>query len=134
MTEKVKVMFVQDLRRESRCITNMTESEARSKIKHRISIARQIAGNNIDNKTLEDLEIAVKVLKEIRQYRELGTIEELKALKDKKNCNEVIKEFAKRLKTKIELKYCRADLTSQYVGMQTCEWIDEIAEEMRDVE
>lgn len=42
-----------------------------------------------------------------------------------------ITEFAERLKNKIELKYCRADLTSQYVGMQTCEWIDEIVEQMK---
>lgn len=46
----------------------MTESEARSKIKYRLDIARKIAG---DNKSFEDLEIAVKVLKEIRQHREM---------------------------------------------------------------
>ena len=61
----------------------MTESEARSKIKYRIETARQIAGNGVDGKAFEDLEIAVQVLKEIREYRAIGTVEEFKALKDK---------------------------------------------------
>ncbi len=61
----------------------MTESEARSKIKYRIEVAREIAGNGVDGKAFEDLEIAIQALKEIREYRELGTVEELKALKEK---------------------------------------------------
>lgn len=61
----------------------MTESEARSKIKNRIGVIREIAGNRYDVKFCEDLEIAVRVLKEIREYRAIGTAEELKALKEK---------------------------------------------------
>ena len=57
----------------------MNESEARSKIKYRIEVAREIAGS--DSKSVEDLEIAVQVLKEIREYRELGSVEELKAFR-----------------------------------------------------
>lgn len=57
----------------------MNEIEAKSKIKHRIGVIREIAGN--DNKSVEDLEIAIQVLKEIREYREIGTVEELKAFK-----------------------------------------------------
>lgn len=56
----------------------MTESEARSKIKYRLETARQIAGNGVDGKAFEDLEIAVQVLKEIREYREIGKAEEIK--------------------------------------------------------
>ena len=59
----------------------MSEIEAKSKIKHRIGVIREIAGN--DSKSVEDLEIAVQVLKAIREYRELGSVEELKALKEK---------------------------------------------------
>lgn len=61
----------------------MTESEARSKIKYRIEVAREIAGNGVDGKAFEDLEIAIQALKEIREYREIGTVEELQALKEK---------------------------------------------------
>ena len=61
----------------------MTESEARSKIKYRLGIARQIAGNGVDGKSFEEFEIALQALKEIREYRELGTVEELQALKEK---------------------------------------------------
>ena len=60
----------------------MTESEARSKIKYRLGIARQIAGNGVDGKSFEEFEIALQALKEIREYRELGTVEELKDLKE----------------------------------------------------
>lgn len=49
----------------------MTESEARSKIKYRLGVARQIAGNGVDGKSFEDLEIAIQALKEIRQHREM---------------------------------------------------------------
>ena len=61
----------------------MTESEARSKIKHRITVINEIAGCRFDSKSVEDLEIALQALKEIREYRELGTVEELQALKEK---------------------------------------------------
>lgn len=43
-----------------------------------------------------------------------------------------IDKFAKALTNKIVVKYCRADLTSQYVGMQTCDWIKEIAEKLKE--
>ena len=56
----------------------MTESEARSKIKYRIEVARQIAGNGVDGKAFEDLEIAIQALKEIREYRELGTVKQIR--------------------------------------------------------
>lgn len=67
----------------------MTESEARSKIKYRLGIARQIAGNGVDGKSFEEFEIALQALKEIREYRELGTVEELKALKEKNEPKEM---------------------------------------------
>ena len=40
-------------------------------------------------------------------------------------------EFAERLKNKVQVKYGRASLTSQYVGMQVCDWCDEIAEQLK---
>lgn len=89
----------------------------------------------------------------LADYEAIGTAEEFKTLKEidedlrlqycyedlsnsenighMQGYNKAIDEFSERLKNKIELKYCRADLTSQYVGMQTCEWIDEIAEQMK---
>ena len=79
----------------------MTESEARSKIKYRIEVAREIVGNGVDGKAFEDLEIALQALKEIREYRELGTVEEVKMLKDFKelydayNLIGTIEEFRK---------------------------------------
>lgn len=30
-----------------------------------------------------------------------------------------------------EVKHCNGDLTSQYIGIQTCDWIREIAETMK---
>lgn len=45
--------------------------------------------------------------------------------------NNLIDCFANELINKIESKYCQGDLTRQYIGMQTCEWIKEIAENMK---
>ena len=59
----------------------MTEIEARSKIKYRIANEMRKAGENKEE--YEDLEIALQVMKEIREYRELGTVEELQELKEK---------------------------------------------------
>ena len=51
----------------------MTEIEARGKIKYRIANEMRKAGENKEE--YEDLEIALQVMKEIREYRELGTVE-----------------------------------------------------------
>ena len=59
----------------------MTEIEARGKIKYRIANEMRKAGENKEE--YEDLERALQVMKEIREYRELGTVEEFKALKEK---------------------------------------------------
>lgn len=60
----------------------MSEIEAKSKIKHRIAVVKEIAGCSFDSKSVEDLEIAVQVLKEIREYREIGSVEECRENKD----------------------------------------------------
>lgn len=69
---------------------NMTEIEARGKIKYRIANEMRKAGENKEE--YEDLEIALQVMKEIREYRELGTVEELKALKEKNESKKVVVE------------------------------------------
>lgn len=134
----------------------MTESEARSKIKYRIEVAREIAGNGVDGKAFEDLEIAIQALKEIREYRAIGTVEEFKALKEKngwhdmemyglgynqgtidradelQKCREqgykkAIDEFAERIKQGDVIEYM-----GSYVSYEAIEsFIDEIAERMK---
>ena len=124
----------------------MTESEAKSKIKHRIGVIREIAGS--DSKSVEDLEIAVQVLKEIREYREIGTVEELKALKmenaelhcelqsinatmdlfEKEIRNKAIDEVAERLK--YQSTFLKSMLNDTY-GFVSEREIDEIAEQMK---
>ena len=51
----------------------MNEIEARGKIKYRIANEMRKYGENKEE--YEDLEIAIQALKEIREYRELGTVE-----------------------------------------------------------
>ena len=70
---------------------NMTEIEARGKIKYRIANEMRKYGENKEE--YEDLEIALKVMKEIREYRELGTVEEFKALKEKNEPKKVVYMF-----------------------------------------
>lgn len=61
----------------------MKEQEAIRNIEHRIYTAGMIAGNNTSGTAFQDLEMAIKALKEIQQYRAIGTIAGLQALKEK---------------------------------------------------
>lgn len=61
----------------------MTENEAIARIRYRIDTATDIAGNGVDGKAYEDMEIAIKVLEEIQQYRSIGTVDEYHKLKER---------------------------------------------------
>ena len=132
----------------------MTEIEARGKIKYRIANEMRKYGENKEE--YEDLEIALQVMKEIREYRELGSVEELKALKEKngwhdmemyglgynqgtidradelQKCreqgyNKAIDEFAERIKQGDVIEYM-----GSYVSYKAIvSFIDEIAERMK---
>lgn len=55
----------------------MTENEAIQRMRARINIASTVVGNGVDGKAYEDMEIAIKALEEVQEYRKLGTLEEL---------------------------------------------------------
>ena len=58
----------------------MTENDAIRRIRYRIDTASEIAGKGAAESALEDMYIAISALKEIQQYREIGTVEEIKDL------------------------------------------------------
>ena len=85
----------------------MTENEAIEKIKYRMHTVEQVAGEN----GMEDLEMAIKALEEVQQYRAIGTPEEclrnkdfLDYLSDKMNPNDF--ETYLRLYNALEEKGC----------------------------
>ena len=65
----------------------MTENEALEYIKNMAFMCGEYEkcqyGHQCTTKCLKATEIAIKALSEIQQYREIGTIEEFKALKEK---------------------------------------------------
>lgn len=61
----------------------MTENEAITRIRYRIDTATDIAGNGIDGKAYEDMEIAIKVLEEIQKYQIIGTVDECLVAREK---------------------------------------------------
>lgn len=63
----------------------MTENEAIEKIKYRMHTAEHVAGEC----GMEDLEMAVKALEEIQQYRAIGTVEECRAVVEKQTAKKV---------------------------------------------
>ena len=76
----------------------MTENEAIEKIKYRMHTVEQVAGEN----GMEDLEMAIKALEEVQQYRTIGTPEECqksvavcKAMIDRKITPESMEEYMK---------------------------------------
>lgn len=61
----------------------MTENEAIRRIRYRIDTASEIAGKGAAESALEDMYIAISALKEIQQYREIGTVEECREAVEK---------------------------------------------------
>ena len=57
----------------------MNENEAIARIKYRMHTAEQVAGKG----GMEDLEMAIKALEEIQQYRAIGTPEECRKAMEK---------------------------------------------------
>lgn len=61
----------------------MTENEAIARMKYRIDTATDIAGKGSDGKAYEDMEMAIKALQEIQQYRAIGTVEECREARER---------------------------------------------------
>lgn len=61
----------------------MTENEAIKRMKYRIDSATDIAGKGVDGKAYEDMEMAIKALEEIQQYRAIGTVEECREARER---------------------------------------------------
>lgn len=85
----------------------MNENEAIERIKYRMHTAGQVTGES----GMEDLEMAIKALEELQQYRAIGTPEEclrnkdfLDFLSDKMNPNDF--ETYLRLYNALEEKGC----------------------------
>ena len=77
----------------------MNEIEAKSKIKHRIAVVKEIAGTRFDRKIVEDLEIAIQALKEIREYRAME--ERLNGISVK----QVVDGFIKQVENETQEEY-----------------------------
>ena len=61
----------------------MKPEEAILMMRNRIDTASEIAGKGTDGKAFEDMEMAIEALKEIQQYREIGTAEECRKAVEK---------------------------------------------------
>lgn len=57
----------------------MTENEACKRIKYRMHTAGQVSGEC----GMKDLEMAIKALEEVQQYRQIGTVEECRKAVEK---------------------------------------------------
>lgn len=61
----------------------MTENEAITRMRYRIGTATDIAGKGVDGKAYEDMEMGIKSLEEIQQYRAIGTVEECREARER---------------------------------------------------
>lgn len=59
----------------------MTEQMAIEHIKYRYNIAKRMVGKGVNSNDLQDIEVALKALEEIQQYRAIGTVMQVEALK-----------------------------------------------------
>ena len=84
----------------------MNENEAIERIKYRMHTAGQVAGKG----GMEDLEMAIKALEEVQQYRAIGTPEELQEMK--KDFSEALSDWRQYRKIGT-LEECRAAVEKQ---------------------
>lgn len=63
----------------------MTEERAILQLRYRIDTATSLCGKGADGKAYEDMEMAIKALEEIQQYREIGTVEECREAVERSN-------------------------------------------------
>lgn len=91
----------------------MTENEAIEKIKYRMHTVEQVAGEN----GMEDLEMAIKALEEVHQYRTIGTPEELQEMK--KDFAEALSDWRQYRKVGT-LEECRAAMEKQKEMIAYC--------------
>ena len=91
----------------------MTENEAIEKIKYRMHTVEQVAGEN----GMEDLEMAIKALEEVQQYRTIGTPEELQEMK--KDFAEALSDWRQYRKVGT-LEECRAAMEKQKEMIAYC--------------
>ena len=68
----------------------MTENEAIAAIRWRIDTASKSIGKGIDGKAYEDMEMAIKALEEVQEYREIGTVEECREAVEKQKPKKTI--------------------------------------------
>lgn len=60
----------------------MTEDKAIKRMRYRIDTATDVIGKGVDGRAYEDMEMAIKALEEIQEYKKIGTVEECrKAMK-----------------------------------------------------
>lgn len=63
----------------------MNYNEAIKRMRYRVDTATNISGKGVDGKAYEDMEMAIKALSEIQQYRSIGTAEECRAAMERKS-------------------------------------------------
>ena len=70
----------------------MKPEEAILMMRNRIDTASEIAGKGTDGKAFEDMEMAIKALEEIQQYRKIGTVEECREAVEKQKPKKPVKD------------------------------------------
>lgn len=68
----------------------MKENEAISRMRYRVDTATHNIGKGVDGKAYEDMEMAIKALEEIQQYRAIGTVEECREAREKQRAKKPI--------------------------------------------
>lgn len=93
----------------------MAENEAIERIKYRMHTAGQVAGKG----GMEDLEMAIKALEEVQQYRAIGTPEECRAAVEKQIGEKPTAVLGTFGGTEYECKNCGSDVC---YGDEYCRW------------
>ena len=68
----------------------MTENEAIQRLKNRLKTEEQRYGKEFVKEYFDDIDFAISALKEIQQYREIGTVEECREAVEKQKAKKCV--------------------------------------------
>lgn len=98
----------------------MTEERAILQLRYRIDTATSLCGKGADGKAYEDMEMAIRALEEIQQYREIGTVDECREARERQKKKRGIPYNSGKNHKLVECPNCHKDMDLYYEYCHHC--------------
>lgn len=98
----------------------MTENEALEELQTSIELAKMCTQNYERKREIQGYEMAIKALKEVQQYRAIGTVEECRAAVKKQTAKKLIKSKEQKIRY-VNTYYCPT-CNLGFTGFNIAKW------------